>query len=89
MSLSFRLQSLCLGLKGIWVVPHVDLERTLVPQELYVGTIDTHMAILALGDVVLAVERCKTPLLRNDDLLAAWELVLAAAESFDGGGTVC
>ena len=68
---------------------NVYLKRALVPQELHVGTIDPHTSFLALGDVLLAAERCEAPVLRDDDFLAAWEFVLAAAESFDGGGTVC
>ena len=79
---------LCLSLKGIREPPHIVLERPLVPQELHVGTIHTHLALLALGDILLAVKRRETPLLRDDDLLATWELVLAATEGFDGGGAV-
>jgi hypothetical protein len=80
---------LCLCLKRIGEAAHVVLQRTLVPQELHVGTIHTDLALLALGDVVGAVERSETPLLRDNDLLATGELVLAAAKGFDGGGTVC
>ena len=47
------------------------------------------MTLLALGDVLLATERGEAPVLADDDLLAAGELVLAAAEGFDGGGAVC
>lgn len=87
--MSFYLSRLCLSLEGAWEVSHVEFERALVPQELHIGTINPHTTFLALGDVLLAVERCEAPLLRDDDLLAAWELVLAAAESFDGAGAVC
>jgi len=42
----------------------------------------------ALGNVVLAAKGSEAPVLGNDDLLAAGELVLRAAESFDGCGAV-
>src|ERR1700761_219939 len=80
---------LCLRLNRIREAPHVVLERALIPQELHVRTVHAQLALLALLDVLLAVERGETPFLRDDDLLAAGELVLAAAESFDGGGAVC
>ena len=67
----------------------VHLERTLVPQELNVSAIHTDLAFLALGDVLFAIEWREAPFLRDDDFLATWELVLAAAESFDGGCAVC
>ena len=80
---------LCLRLKRIRELPHIHLQRSLVPQELHVRAIDTHAAFLTLGDVLLATQRREAPVLRDDDLLAAGEFVLAAAESFDGGGAVC
>ena len=64
------------------------LERALVPQELHVRTIHADLALLALGDVLLAAQRREAPVLRDNDLLAAGELVLATAESLDGGGAV-
>lgn len=79
---------LSLSLERIREAAHVVLERSLVPQELHVGTVHPDAALLALGDVVGAVERREAPLLGDDDLLAARELVLRAAESLDGGGTV-
>jgi hypothetical protein len=41
-----------------------------------------------LGNVLLTAEGCEAPVLGNDDLLAARELVLRSAEGFDGGGSV-
>lgn len=79
---------LCLGREGLWEAPHVVLERALVPQELHVRTVDAHVALLALSNVLIAVERREAPLLGDDDLLATRELVLRAAESLDGGGAV-
>jgi len=79
---------LCLSREGVREPLHVVLKRTLVPQELHIRTIHPHATLLALGDVLLAIERRETPLLRDNDLLATWELVLAAAESLDGVGAV-
>jgi len=83
------LKPLCLGLEGVWEAPHIVPERALVPQELDVGTIDPDLALLALLDVLITVEWGEAPLLRDNDLLATRELVLAAAECLDGVGTVC
>jgi len=77
-----------LSLKRIRESPHVVLERTLVAEELDISTIDLDAALLAAGDVVFAAEGSEAPVLGDDDLLAAGELVLRAAESFDGGGAV-
>lgn len=67
---------LCLSLERVRESPEVVLDRALVPQELHVGTIHTHLTSLAFGDVLVAVEWRETPLLRDDNLLPAWELVL-------------
>jgi hypothetical protein len=80
---------LSLLLKRLWETTHVVLEWALLPQELHVRTVDTELTGLAALDVLLATQRCETPVLGDDDLLAAGELVLAAAESLDGSGTVC
>ena len=68
--------------------PHVVLERALLPQELHVRAVHADLASLALRNVLVAVERREAPLLADDDLLAAGEFVLRAAESLDGGGAV-
>jgi hypothetical protein len=57
---------LCLNVKGTWEAPHIVLERTLVLEELDVGTIWLEVALAALGDVLLTVERGKAPLLADD-----------------------
>jgi hypothetical protein len=75
-------------LKRLWEAAEVVRDRALVAEELNVGTVDTDLASLALLDVLGAVERSETPLLGDDDLLAAGELVLGASESLDGGGAV-
>ena len=61
----------------------------MLAEELDVGTVDTDGTSLALLDVLLAVEGSEAPLLRDDDLLATWELVLRATEGLDSGGAVC
>ena len=78
----------CLRLKRIRESPDVVLKRALVPQKLHIRTIHPDLALLTLGDVLLATERREAPILRDDDLLAAGELVLAAAQGFDGGCAV-
>lgn len=77
-----------LGLESVGEAAHVVLERALVPQELHVSTVDPDAAGLALLNVLLATEGGEAPVLADDDLLATGELVLAAAEGLDGGGTV-
>jgi hypothetical protein len=78
----------CFRLEGTREAAHVVLERTFVPQELHVGTIHPYATLLALGDVLVASQRCEAPVFADDNLLTAGELVLSAAESFDGGSTV-
>ena len=57
-------------------------------QELHVSTVLLKLALLAELNVLLAADGGETPVLGDDDLLAAGELVHGAAESLDGGGTV-
>ena len=57
-------------------------------QELNVSTVNLDLALSPGGSVLLTTERGETPVLRDDDLLAARELVLGAAEGLDGGSTV-
>lgn len=85
-----RFPSTHLGrLEGLWEAADVVLDRTLVAEELDVSTVDTDGTGLALGDVLLAAERGEAPVLGDNDLLPAWELVLGATEGLNGGGTVC
>lgn len=67
---------------------NVLLNVTLVAEELDVGTIDLHTALLAQSNVLFAAQRGESPVLADDDLLATGELVHGATESLDGGGTV-
>ena len=76
------------SLKRLREYPNVTLNRPLVPQELHVSPIDSDLAFGTLLEVFVTAERCEAPILRDDDLLAAGELVLGATEGFDGCCTV-
>ena len=67
---------------------HVLLDQTVATQELNVGTILLELALVAELDVVLATDGGEAPVLGDDDLLAAGELVHGTAQSLDGGGAV-
>jgi hypothetical protein len=84
----FTNDNLLFSLERIGETTHVLLEISLVAQELHVGTIVLESSLATLLDVVLAGKRCEAPVLRRNDLLTAGELVLSAAESLDGGGSV-
>jgi len=56
--------------------------------ELNVGTILEKATFRLQLDVLLTSNRCETPVLADDDLLATRELVHGSSESLDGGGTV-
>ena len=60
----------------------------MVGQELNVSAIDPDLAFLPERDVLIATQRREAPVLADDDLLAAGELVHRAAEGLDGGGAV-
>lgn len=75
-------------LVGLGEAAHVLLDQTVASQELDVGTILLELALLAELDVLLAADGGETPLLGDDDLLAAGELVHRATEGLDGGGAV-
>jgi len=74
--------------KGSREALHVVLNGALIAQELHIRTIRQQLSSRPLLNILLAVKRRETPLLGHDDLLAAGELVLRAAESLDGGGAV-
>jgi len=59
-----------------------------VGEELNISTIDADAASSLLLQVLLAAERGEAPVLGDDDLLPARELVLAAAQSLEGNGAV-
>ena len=59
-----------------------------VAEELNVGTVDLDTARGLLVEVLLAAQRSETPVLGDDDLLAARELVLRATQSLESGSAV-
>lgn len=65
-SLRHRKHNLCLDIEGTWEALDVVGERTLVLEELDVGTIRLEVALAALGNVLLAIERREAPLLADD-----------------------
>lgn len=83
-----RSSNLCL-LESSWETADVVGKLALVGQELNVSTIDQNLSSCLLLHVLLATERCETPVLGDDDLLATRELVLGTAESLESGSTVC
>jgi hypothetical protein len=80
--------NLSLGLECIGEALHVVGKFALVAEELDVGAVVLEAALGALSDVLFAAEGCEAPVLGDDDLLAAGELVLGSAEGFNGGGAV-
>jgi hypothetical protein len=63
-------------LESSWESSDVVGQLALVAQELDVSTINQDLASLLLLHVLFAAERGEAPVLGNDDLLAAGELVL-------------
>jgi hypothetical protein len=80
--------NLSLGLECVGEALHVLGQVALVAEKLNVGAVVLEAALGALGDVLFAAKGCEAPVLGNDDLLAAGELVLGSAEGFNGGGAV-
>lgn len=60
----------------------------MVAEELNVSTVDLDTAGSLALEVVLAAERSETPVLGDDDLLSAGELVLGSSESLKSQSTV-
>lgn len=71
-SLSLR----SLSLERIWENANISLNRALVPQKLYVSTINPNLAFSTLLEIFVTAERGKAPILGDNNLLAAGELVL-------------
>jgi hypothetical protein len=61
----------------------------MVGEELHVSTIHLDAAFLAQPHILLTSLRREAPVLADDDLLAAGELVLGAAQGLDSSRTVC
>jgi hypothetical protein len=79
--------TLCLR-EGIRETLHVALELTMVLEELNIGTIHLDTSGSLGIQVLLTTERSETPVLGDDDLLPAGELVLGATESLESDSTV-
>ena len=60
----------------------------MVAEELDVGTIDLDTARGLLVEVLLTAQRSEAPVLGDDDLLAARELVLRPTQSLESDGAV-
>lgn len=77
-----------LSLERLGEVLDVLLDRAVLGEELDVGTVHLDVAGVPLLQVLLAAEGSEAPVLGDDDLLPAGELVLRAAEGLEGDGTV-
>jgi hypothetical protein len=73
-----------LRLESLRKAPHIPLNWSTVSQELHIRPIDQQLARSALLLVLIPTQRGETPVLADDDLLAAREFVLGTAEGFDG-----
>jgi hypothetical protein len=83
---SLATKHLSLLLESLGEAAHVVGESTLGAEELDVGTVDPDLALLALLDVLLALEGSETPVLGDDDLLATgelWNVSLTTSGSFE------
>jgi hypothetical protein len=80
-------QSTPLSLERIREPLHVFLQVALVAQELNVGTVNLDATRSLLLQVLVAAEGSEAPVLADDDLLAAGELVLRSAEGLKGDGS--
>jgi len=87
-SSSNHLAHLSLLLESTREALKVISQLAMVGQELDIGAIDLDTAFLAKLDVFVTTKRGEAPVLADNDLLAAWELVLRAAESFNGSSAV-
>jgi len=86
--LHMQSKTLSRGLESSGESPHVVLQFTVVAKELNLSTVNHDLASSLLLHVLLAAERGETPVLGDDDLLAAGELVLGTAEGLDGDSAV-
>lgn len=77
-----------LSLKRLGEVLEVLLDRAVLREELDVGAVHLDVAGVPLLDVLVAAEGGEAPVLGDNDLLPAGELVLRATEGLERGGTV-
>jgi len=66
----------------------IGLERALGTNELHISTILYHLLLRLQLQIDLLVHLCESPLLRDDDLLASWELVAGTTEGLLDDGCV-
>ena len=71
---SLATKHLSLLLESLGEAADVVRKLALVAEELDVGTVDPDLTLLALLDVLVALEGSETPVLGDDDLLATREL---------------
>jgi hypothetical protein len=74
--------------KSLGETLHVALERAVLAEELNVGTVHQDSTGGLLLQVLVAAEGGEAPVLGDDDLLPAGELVLGAAEGLESGSLV-
>lgn len=77
---------LSLRLESVGETADVALQRTVVGKELDVSTVNLDAAGSLLVEVLLTSERSEAPVLGDNDLLSARELVLGSAEGLEGNG---
>lgn len=77
-----------LRLESVGEAAHVLSQGTVVAEELDVGTIDLDTAGSLALEVILTTEGSEAPVLGDDDLLSAGELVLGSSQSLEGEVTV-
>jgi hypothetical protein len=81
-------QNTNLGLERVGELLEVVLDGAVLGEELDVGTVHLDLAGIPPLNVLLAAEGGEAPVLGDDDLLPAGELVLGAAEGLEGVGAV-
>lgn len=77
-----------LSLESVGELLHVVRKGAAVGEELDVGTVDLDVTSIPLDEVLLTAERGEAPVLGDNDLLPAGELVLRATEGLEGDSTV-
>lgn len=79
---------LSLRLESVGEAAHVVRQAAVVGKELNVGTVDLDTATSLLLEVLLTSEGSEAPVLGDNDLLSARELVLRSSEGLKGNGLV-
>ena len=76
------------SLESLGKPAHVLFKATVIGKELNVSTVDLDTACSLALEVIITTEGGETPVLGDDNLLAAGELVLGPTESLEGQRTV-